>query len=635
MRKLLLAVCLTWSACAGASGVPEALAAGPAALPAAVSGAAIVQYAMKYLGYPYTATGNSPSTGFSCIGFVSYVYNSLGITLPGDLSDALAYAPQVSFSQLEPGDVLYFQNTVWAGLSHAAIYIGGGKFIHAEWYNRGVVISSFSNDPVDGNYWTGHYMTANRPWTGAAGSAPLPPPTVQAIPSPQPTLTPTPIPPVLAAPPTRHRPSGPAAMVTVPALNVRSSPSLQATIETVVTRGTSLDLLGRRAGWYRVALPSGLVGWVVGMGIGKGAAETQLGAGGEAAAGANENQPIVNRKPASRPLTTLGMVTVRVNGLRVHSGPSLAARVIAAVNRGRHLPIVHWRGTWIQAELSSAALGWVSAAYVQTNSVAREPTGRVAATRATVRRSVSREPRVKVGLNVRAEPSLAGAIVTVLPPGGAYRVLHWSNGWANVLLAHGVRGWISGTVLSANSYRPAPRLNSRASTVATRRRSSSLASRSPSRSSMGRAAAAPGATVARAALNVRESPSLGAAIGSVVPPGGSFTILARANGWDHVRLADGGTGWIDGSVLGPTTVAATPSATQRVSSSIKSTATNAGPVITATVRVHSGPGLNSPAVRLATRGTHVQVLGSIAGWTRVRLPNRQTGYVLGVYVRWS
>src|SRR5579875_766503 len=67
----------------------------------AVSGAQIVATAMKYLGYPYTATGNSPSTGFSCIGFASYVYQTNGIPLPGYLQGAYDYAPKVSYSQLE------------------------------------------------------------------------------------------------------------------------------------------------------------------------------------------------------------------------------------------------------------------------------------------------------------------------------------------------------------------------------------------------------------------------------------------------------------------------------------------------------------------------------------------------------
>src|SRR5947209_9405821 len=177
MKRSLLALCLMCSGVSGTLPLGRSVAAGPHAGPhtrsgAGVSGSAVVQLAMKYLGYPYTATGNSPSIGFSCIGFVAYVYRSLGISMPGDLGNARAFAPAVSFSNLLPGDVLFFQNTVWAGLSHAAIYIGGGRFVHAEWYNRGVVTSSFTNDPVDGNYWTAHYLGANRPWTGAATTAP-------------------------------------------------------------------------------------------------------------------------------------------------------------------------------------------------------------------------------------------------------------------------------------------------------------------------------------------------------------------------------------------------------------------------------------------------------------------------------
>jgi cell wall-associated NlpC family hydrolase len=171
MRKPLVALSLAVGASLGAPTVAQVLAAQTASThlnssptnssknsstvtPAVrsnntVSGAAIVQRGLRYIGYPYTAVGNSPSTGFSCIGFASFVYRSMGIPLPGDLQDALNYAPQVPFSQLQPGDLLYFQNTIWNGLSHVAIYIGGGRFVHAEWYGKGVRISSFNNDPSD------------------------------------------------------------------------------------------------------------------------------------------------------------------------------------------------------------------------------------------------------------------------------------------------------------------------------------------------------------------------------------------------------------------------------------------------------------------------------------------------------
>jgi Bacterial SH3 domain len=56
-------------------------------------------------------------------------------------------------------------------------------------------------------------------------------------------------------------------------------------------------------------------------------------------------------------------------------------------------------------------------------------------------------------------------------------------------------------------------------------------------------------------------------------------------------------------------------------------------LVTAGVRFHSGPGLARPVIGLVAAGTHVRVLSSTAGWTRVRLPNSQMGYILGIYVR--
>jgi cell wall-associated NlpC family hydrolase len=143
------------------------------------TGAAIVQTALKLVGAPYVGAivrGRNPSTGFNDAGFVAYAYNRNGIRLHISWNNSeygltaiyqriLRDGPMVERADLQPGDVVYFQNTVWTGLSHVGIYIGGGMFVHAEWYNRGVVVSSFTHDPVDGSYWTGKYLTANRPWS--------------------------------------------------------------------------------------------------------------------------------------------------------------------------------------------------------------------------------------------------------------------------------------------------------------------------------------------------------------------------------------------------------------------------------------------------------------------------------------
>jgi cell wall-associated NlpC family hydrolase len=130
----------------------------------------LVQTALQQQGAPYANTntgnpGNSPATGFSDVGFVDYVYQQVGITLPADREALTGEGKMLTRGQLRPGDLVFFQNTTWYGLSHVAIYLGHGTFIHAEWYGVGVRVSSFRNDSKDGSYWHAHFLYGVRAWT--------------------------------------------------------------------------------------------------------------------------------------------------------------------------------------------------------------------------------------------------------------------------------------------------------------------------------------------------------------------------------------------------------------------------------------------------------------------------------------
>ena len=131
----------------------------PADNPAAtVSGSEIVSLAQQYLGVPYVYGGSSPSV-FDCSCFTMYLFAQVGVKLPHGATSQLSYGASVSRSELQPGDLVFFQD-YGAVASHAGIYIGGDQFIHASssYYNgHCVVISSLTE-----TYYNSHYYTARR-----------------------------------------------------------------------------------------------------------------------------------------------------------------------------------------------------------------------------------------------------------------------------------------------------------------------------------------------------------------------------------------------------------------------------------------------------------------------------------------
>lgn len=117
---------------------------------------AVVELALRYVGYPYTWAGASPETGFDCSGFTSYIYKQFGYTLnrtaAGQINDGIG----VARDQLLPGDIIIMSvHGDITRVGHVAIYIGDGKMVHAQSSATGVCVTPVSN-------YNARYITARR-----------------------------------------------------------------------------------------------------------------------------------------------------------------------------------------------------------------------------------------------------------------------------------------------------------------------------------------------------------------------------------------------------------------------------------------------------------------------------------------
>ena len=120
------------------------------------TGSQIVETAKKYLGVPYVYGGTSPS-GFDCSGLVYYVLKAHGITVSRSSAAMYSCGTPISKSELQPGDLVFFQGTYKSGISHVGIYAGNGQFIHSP--QSGEVVSYAD---LNSTYYTNHYYGAIR-----------------------------------------------------------------------------------------------------------------------------------------------------------------------------------------------------------------------------------------------------------------------------------------------------------------------------------------------------------------------------------------------------------------------------------------------------------------------------------------
>lgn len=103
-------------------------------------GAGVASYALQFIGNPYVWGGSSLTNGADCSGFTMSVYAHFGYGLPHSSAAQSGCGRAVSLSELQPGDLVFYRHG--GSIGHVAMYIGGGRVVHAQCKRTGITTSS-------------------------------------------------------------------------------------------------------------------------------------------------------------------------------------------------------------------------------------------------------------------------------------------------------------------------------------------------------------------------------------------------------------------------------------------------------------------------------------------------------------
>ncbi|GAA3481024.1 C40 family peptidase [Streptomyces yanii] len=122
-------------------------AVAPSSSSATGSAASVIAFVKAQVGDAYVSGGTGPNS-WDCSGLVQAAFRTVGVDLPRVSQAQSTAGTQVSLSNLQPGDILY-----WGGAGsayHVGVYVGGGQFVGAQNSSTGVVQRPLSYDPPSG-----------------------------------------------------------------------------------------------------------------------------------------------------------------------------------------------------------------------------------------------------------------------------------------------------------------------------------------------------------------------------------------------------------------------------------------------------------------------------------------------------
>jgi cell wall-associated NlpC family hydrolase len=102
-------------------------------------GSIALKYALQQVGDVYVWAASGP-TRWDCSGLTMRAFRQAKVSLPHSSRVQIRYGKSVSSGSLKPGDLVFFGKPI----SHVAIYMGGGKMVHAPRPGKRVEVTKFT-----------------------------------------------------------------------------------------------------------------------------------------------------------------------------------------------------------------------------------------------------------------------------------------------------------------------------------------------------------------------------------------------------------------------------------------------------------------------------------------------------------
>ena len=115
----------------------------------------IAKTAAEQVGIPFASGGDTPETGFDNSGLIYYACVQNGVQIPRRTSEQAEYGSEVFYTDLQPGDLVFFGESGQAAFG--GVYIGNGKMIYSS-----VPGEDVQEVDITSNYWQTNFATGRR-----------------------------------------------------------------------------------------------------------------------------------------------------------------------------------------------------------------------------------------------------------------------------------------------------------------------------------------------------------------------------------------------------------------------------------------------------------------------------------------